>query len=74
MSTETVEAARQFIVATAILPDHERDWARSEALNYARLGKWNKFPRALGTWFRQVVNYLDGDGPEPDYWPDPAPL
>ena len=61
------------MVATAELPDHERDQARAEALNYARLGEWKRFPRPLGTWFRQVVNYLDDDSPEPDYWPETAP-
>ena len=73
MGTETVEAARQFIVATAVLPDHERDQARAEALNYARLGEWHRFPLSLATWFRQVVNYLDSEGPEPEYWPESTP-
>ena len=72
-STETIEEARRFIVATASLPDYERDEARAGALSYARLEQWKRFPGPLRTWFRQVVNYLDGDGPDPDHWPEPAP-
>ena len=73
MNNEAADAGRKFIERTAPLPEYERSQVWAEAMHYSRLGNWDQFPQPLAEWFRQVVNYVDDNGPKPDYWPDTMP-
>ena len=73
MDIEAVDAVTKFIASTSGLPQHERDQIWAEALHYARLGEWSRFPSPLSRWLQQVVSYIDDDGPRPDYWPESVP-
>ena len=63
MGQEVVRAAKVFIKETSNLPPYERDQIWAEALHYA----------PVRAWFRQIVAYIDDDGPQPEYWPKAMP-
>ena len=73
MGQEVVRAAKVFIKETSNLPPYERDQIWAEALHYAQLEEWNKIPSPVRAWFRQIVAYIDDDGPQPEYWPKAMP-
>ena len=73
MDQKAEDAAMKFIEATATLPEYERSQVWAEALHHGRLGCWYKFPPDLATWFRQLIEHIDRDGPRPDYWPSITP-
>lgn len=70
MDLEAVDAAKAFIASSSRLSERERSQIWAEALHYARLGEWSRFPQPLSKWLHQVVSYIDDDGPKPDYWPE----
>ena len=73
MDQEAIEAVKKFIQKTAEMPEYERGQVYAQGLHHARLGLWSKFPEPMAEWFRQMVSYIDDNGPVPDYWPERMP-
>ena len=67
------DAVKRLIARTALLPEYERSQVWAEMLHHARAGSWEKFPKPIGEWLRQTIEYIDRGGPKPDYWPGKAP-
>ena len=72
LTDEQVAAARRLVKhLLSNESEHVASQCFVEGLHWARLGSPEQISPLVQRWFQQTVDYIDDDGPRPDYWPTP---